>query len=170
MNTTEYKLSKKLINFLFLYYGALLIACIILSIRIFIALFDGINDNCILHLSFISSIISAIMMCSVNYIRKLYKNLIAGNVSIEEKDTAVLIGCFAYFFFRPFFAIALVIIVIVAILSGAFMVIGSLDYIINQKFLFLCYVIAGFVGYSTGITLDKFERISKENINKVKES
>ena len=50
------------------------------------------------------------------------------------------------------------------LLSGMFIVTGNLDYILNIKFVYLCVVLSSFLGYSVGDLLDKFEKVSKKQI------
>ena len=51
------------------------------------------------------------------------------------------------------------------LLSGMFVVTGNLDYILNEKFVYLCVVLSCFLGYSVGDMLDKFEKFSKEKVS-----
>ena len=53
---------------------------------------------------------------------------------------------------------------IISLLSGMLVIIGNLDYIINEKFLYLCVILSSYIGYSIGHVLDKFEISSQEKI------
>lgn len=69
---------------------------------------------------------------------------------------------------RPLYAFVFSIISIYCLLSGLFIVTGNVDYIINEKFLYLCAIISSFIGYSVGHVLDRFETISQEQIEHIR--
>ena len=106
------------------------------------------------------------MLSSIKYIKRLYKACITGRV-IEITTKFGEIGNFIYFLLRPIFALVFTIVMIFTLLSGMFIVTGSLDYIINEKFLYLCAILSSFIGFSTGHMLDKFETIAEKEINKI---
>lgn len=164
-DTLEYELSKKSVILIFLYFFLLLAGGGITLIVLLLHLFD---DNTLKHLivkTILSSLSASSMLCSTQYIKRLYKACITGRV-IECKSFFRCFGNIIYFLTRPFFAYAFVILMIFSLLSGMFLVTGSLDYIINEKFLYLCVILSSFIGYSIGHIIDKFEIISKETVDK----
>lgn len=156
-----YSLSKKMLIFLFIYYFVILISGGILAIIIACNLMEEVNQEQIIKLAFVISIAVSGMLCSVQYIKRLYKACLTNRIEISN-DAIKCIGNVTYFVFRPFFAFAFSIVMIFMLLSGMFAVTGNLDYILNKKFVFLCVIISGFLGYSVGNFLDRFEKISKE--------
>lgn len=107
------------------------------------------------------------MLCGLQYIQRLYKACIAhrivGNITISGR-----MGNIMYFVIRPICSFAFVIVMIFALLSGMYIVTGNLDYVINEKFLYLCVIFSSFIGYSIGRVLDKFGIISNKQIENIK--
>ena len=99
--------------------------------------------------------------------KRLYKACITDRI-IECYSTFGQLGNIVYFVLRPFYSFVFVITMIFALLSGMFVITGNLDYIINEKFLYLCVILSSFIGYSVGHVLDKFELYSKEKIENLK--
>lgn len=164
-DTLVYHLSKKILIFLFIYYFAILICGGILAIKIACDLTSQLNQEQIMKMAFTVSVAVSGMLCSIQYIKRLYKACLTDRIEIS-KDLKC-IGNATYFIFRPFFAFVFSIVMVYMLLSGMFVVTGNLDYILNKKFVYLCVVISGFLGYSVGDLLDKFEKISKEKISKM---
>ncbi len=75
----------------------------------------------------------------------------------------------AYFLFRPLFSIVFVVVMIVCLLSGMYTVTGVLDYILNDKFIYLSMIISSFIGYSIGNFMDNFQKISDKKITSLTE-
>lgn len=159
-----YVLSKKLLIFLFVYYFVILVAGGMLTIVIACFLTRALCREQIMIMSFTASVTASGMLCSVQYIKRLYKACLTGRMEMRN-DTTKCIGNVTYFFFRPFFAFAFSIVMVFMLLSGMFVVTGNLDYILNEKFVYLCVVLSCFLGYSVGDMLDKFEKFSKEKVS-----
>lgn len=163
-DTIVYCLSKKMLIFLFIYYLAILICGGAFAIDIACDLMRESNQEQIMKMAFIVSIAISGMLCSIQYIRRLYKACLADRIEIKD-DMIKCIGNVTYFIFRPFFASVFSIVMVFMLLSGMFVVTGNLDYILNEKFVYLCVVISSFLGYSVGNVLDKFDKVSKEKIS-----
>lgn len=159
-----YSLSKKMLIFLFIYYFIILISGGIFSIIIACSLMKGVNQDQIVIQAFGVSIAVSGMLCSVQYIKRLYKACLTDRIQISD-DVIKYIGNITYFLFRPFFALAFSVVMVFMLLSGMFVVTGNLDYILNEKFVYLCVVVSSFLGYSVGNLLDRFEKISEEKVS-----
>lgn len=159
-----YSLSKKMLIFLFIYYFAILVCGGILAIRIVCSLMQELDQEQIMKMAFIASIAASGMLCSIQYIKRLYKACLTDRIETQD-DIVKCIGNITYFVFRPFFAFAFSIVMVFMLLSGMFIVTGNLDYILNKKFVYLCMVLSSFLGFSVGNLLDRFEKISKEKIS-----
>lgn len=158
-----YSLSKKMLIFLFIYYFLILICGGIFAIKIACGLMKAVTQEQIMEMAFIVSIAVSGMLCSVQYIKRLYKACLTDRIKVSD-DVVKCIGNVTYFIFRPFFAFVFSIVMVFMLLSGMFVVTGNLDYILNKKFVYLCVVISSFLGYSVGNLLDRFEKISKEKV------
>lgn len=162
-DTITYSLSKNMLIFLFVYYFIIIICGGFLAIRIACFLMENLNQKQTMGMAFIISIAVSGMMCSIQYIKRLYKACLTDRIKSHD-DAIKYIGNVTYFIFRPFFAFVFSIIMVFMLLSGMFIVAGNLDYILNRKFVYLCVVISSFLGYSVGNLIDKFEKISKEKV------
>lgn len=163
----EYTLSKKLLISLFIYYMLILIGGCFCTIHIGYSLAEQVSQPLLLRKTFYISLSVSSMLCSVRYIKRLYKACITERIDTQA-NTLKRIGNFVYFVSRPFFACVFSVVAIFCVLSGMFIVAGSLDYILNEKFLYLCVIISAIVGFSVGKVLDKFEEISIERIKSLK--
>lgn len=163
-----YGLSKNMVIILFVYYFLLFAIGGFISIEIAITLTATVTKSEIVMDAFCVSIAVSGMLCSIQYIKKLYKACIMQRVDVTESDIMKKIGNMAYFIFRPIFAFGFSIIMVFALLSGMFVVTGNLDYILNEKFVYLCAIFASFIGYSIGKLIDKFGSISVEKINSLR--
>lgn len=163
-----YNLSKNMVIFLFIYYFMILILGGIVSIEVARTLTEKVISIQILEKSFIASISVSGMLCSIQYIKRLYKACITERINIVENDIMKRIGNMSYFIFRPIFAFVFSIIMVFAMLSGMFVVTGNLDYMLNEKFVYLCVILSSFLGYSIGKLIDKFDNISEEKINSLR--
>lgn len=161
-----YSLSKKMLIFLFIYYFTILVCGGVFAIIIACSLMQEMNQEQVMKMAFIVSIAVSGMLCSIQYIKRLYKACLTDRIEIND-DMVKCIGNITYFVFRPFFAFAFSIVMVFMLLSGMFIVMGNLDYILNKKFVYLCVVLSSFLGYSVGNLLDRFEKISKEKISNI---
>ena len=166
----EYTLSKKMVISLFVYYLLILVCGCIISIHIGYSLTTPIDQSLLLRKTFIISLSVSGMLCSVQYIKRLYKACITERMD-SQPNAYKKIGNAMYFISRPFFAFVFSVIAVFFMLSGMFIVTGSLDYILNilnEKFLYLCVISSAIIGFSVGKVLDKFESISAERIENLK--
>lgn len=164
-NGTVYYMSKGMIIFLFIYYFVLLLIGGIVSVVIAKEIASEMEGRELLIKTFYVSIAVSGMLCSIQYIRRIYKACISGRIDYGVDESTKKIGTFAYFFFRPFFAFAFSIIMVFSMLSGMFVVTGNLDYILNDKFAYVCIILSSFLGYSIGKFMDRFGDISVEKIS-----
>ena len=121
------------------------------------------DNDAIIIKTIIASLSVSGMLCCLQYIKRLYKACITDRI-IECSSVFGQLGNVIYFILRPFYSFVFVIVMIFAILSGMFVITGNLDYIINEKFLYLSVILSSYIGYSVGHVLDKFEKTSKEKI------
>lgn len=163
----EYTLSEKSVIFLFVYYMLILIGGCMSAIHIGYSLTDQIEQPILLLKTFIISLSVSGMLCSIQYIKRLYKACITERIVVQP-NSYKNIGNIIYFISRPFFAFVFSVVAIFCLLSGMFIVAGSLDYIINKKFLYLCVIVSAIVGFSVGKVLDKFQEISTDRIDGLK--
>lgn len=166
-NEIIYCLSRRMVIFLFFYYSIYLILGGFFSVAIAQTLTQELNTQEILEKSFFISIAVSGMLCSIQYIIKLYKACITERIYLVKEDGLKRLGNNAYFIFRPLFAIAFSIVMVFGMLSGMYAVTGSLDYILNEKFIYLCVIMSGFIGFSIGKVIDKFNNISSEKIKNI---
>lgn len=152
---------------LFSYYILILLFGGFVSVYIARTPMSTLSQTQLLTYTFIASLSVSGMLCSIQYIKRLYKACMTDRVDLSD-DKLKRIGNMMYFLLRPLFSFVFVIVMIFAILSGMFIVTGSLDYILNEKFLYLCVILSSFIGFSIGKLLDKFETMSNEKIENVK--
>lgn len=163
----EYTLSKRLVIVLFLFYALILIGGCIVSISVGVSLTKEVERHLLLRKTFFVSLAVSTMLCAVQYTKRLYKACITDRIDTHP-DTFKRIGNMAYFISRPFFACSFSILCVFVLLSGMYIVTGSLDYILNEKFLYLCVVISAIIGFSVGKVMDKFELMSADRIDSLK--
>lgn len=166
-DSLNYELSKGKLIILFIYFSLILLGGISCSVFVILHLLQGQTPaNRLLCYTIVASFSVSSMLCSMQYIKRLYKACITDRI-IHSETRFGEIGNLFYFLLRPIYALSFTIVMIFALLSGMFIVTGSLDYIINEKFLYLCALLSSFIGYSTGHLLDKFEAISRKEIDKI---
>lgn len=158
-----YTLSTRMVVLLFVYYliwmlGGMAGAGIVLWHTL-----DTTDKKCVIILSFMVSIAMSGTLCSIQYIRRLYRACLTDRVERAATDRR-WIGNMAYFIFRPFFACVFSIVMLFALLSGMVIVTGTVDYVLNERFVYLCAVLSGYLGFSVGKFLDKFEKTSEEAV------
>lgn len=159
-----YNLSKGKVIFLFVYYFFVMLAGGICILKVSGKLMMELEREQILQITFMLSLASSGMLCSMQYIKRLYKACLTDRIETCDSDMKE-IGNMAYFLFRPFFAFVFTIVTVFALLSGMFVVTGNLDYILNDKFVYLCMVTACYIGYSVGKVLDRFEKLSEKKVS-----
>jgi hypothetical protein len=166
-DSLKYELSKKCIYFLVSYYFSLVILGII-CLLIIIAKLGTIKHEQMLLLTIIASISSAGMTCSMQYIRKLYRACITKRIiSPDQENNTSLFGNLLYFLSRPFFSFIFTIITFFAVLSGFIIVIYPVEFVINDRFLYVLVIISSFIGFSTGRIIDLFEELSEKKVNSI---
>ena len=161
-----YTLSKKMVVVIYIYYLIIIIAGIIISIKIMESVTTETPKLELIKNTFIVSLSVSGMLSSVRYVKSLYKACIMERIEASN-NTLKCMGNFAYFIFRPIFSFVFSIIMIFAMLSGLFFISGNLDYILNEKFLYMCVVMSSIIGFSIGKLLDKFENLCSEKINNI---
>lgn len=166
-DSLSFELSKPALITLFIYFSILLLTGIVFSILIMCNLPTNENVSLVIRKTILSSLSVSAMMCSMQYIKRLYKACITDRI-IGCSSPFGQLGNIVYFLLRPIYSFAFVIIMMFSFLSGMFVITGNLDYIINEKFLYLCVILASCIGYSVGDVLDKFEMSSKEKIENTK--
>ena len=158
-----FALSKAAIIILFVYYFVVLLTCLIGAIYVMCNLPIEVDKKTVIIKTIISSFSASGMLCCLQYIKRLYKACITDRI-VESSYKFEQLGNIIYFILRPFYSFAFVTVMIFAVLSGMFVITGNLDYIINEKFLYLSVILSSYIGYSVGQVLDKFEKTSKEKI------
>jgi hypothetical protein len=161
-----YILSKFWLWFIIIYFIAIILSGIIVSIMILSNISNFVLKNILLYTSFVSIAVSA-MLCSVQYLRRLYKACLGGGMQLVKSDDEIKqFGYIMYFILRPIYAIVFVLIAVFALLAGIIFVV-PIDYNINERFLYLCVVMASIIGFSIGRILDGFETLSSKHINNI---
>lgn len=163
----EFALSKRMVIALLIFYALILVVGCIIAANVGISITREIEKPLLLRKTFCVSLAFSTMLCAVQYTKRLYKACITDRINTSS-DVFVQIGNVAYFISRPFFACAFSIFCVYVLLSGMYIVTGSLDYILNEKFLYLCVVISAIIGFSVGKVMDKFESICSEKIDSFK--
>lgn len=162
----KYQLSKGLIIFIFVFYLLLICIGVVVTVLIICKLSDEYTNKQLIIYTFISSACISEALCSVQYVRRLYKSCITEQIN-ENASYIVKLGNIAYFVLRPIFAAVFSVVIVLGMLSGLFIVTGNLDYIINEKFTYMCVIVSSAIGYSIGRVLDKFEEIINGKFNKI---
>ena len=158
-----YVLDKKRLIGLLIYYVVLIIFGMVAVIWICSMPLKEMSESSLLvKYTFIVSLSASAMSCGMQYVRRLYKACITKRVVYYDDNSIELFGNMVYFITRPLFSLAFSTLVVVGLLAGMFLVTGSLDYVINDKFLYLCLIISSLTGYSVGQVLDRFEKISRK--------
>jgi hypothetical protein len=161
-----YTFSKRWLYIIIGYYVVLLFGGIVVSIIIMANISGFVLNNILLYTNFVSIAVSA-MLCSVQYLRRLYKSCINDKVHFYQSGEEVeQFGNIMYFILRPIFAVAFVVVAEFGLLSGV-KIIVPVDFQPNEKFLYLCVAMASIIGFSVGRFLDRFEVLSSRQIDSV---
>lgn len=164
----EYKLSKWMVNFLFILYSVFTIAGIVVLVFI-LSIYDF--ERNLMLCTIISSFAAGLTTCSMQYIRKLYKACISNRIYSGNKvNQYETIGNFFYFMLRPVFACVFIILTIFALKAGMIVIMSSGDFVENDRFLYVSTIIASCIGFSVGKVLDAFEEFSIRKINRILEA
>jgi hypothetical protein len=112
-----YILSKCWFRLIIGYYVAIILAGIFVSILVMANLSGFVSDNILLYTNFTSMAVSG-MLCSVQYLRRLYKACLNNRlIFFHSNEDLQQSGNILYFILRPVFAIIFVIIMEFALLS-----------------------------------------------------
>lgn len=160
-----YTISKKGIIFLYAYFVIILISSLIFCIYVMSNLEILINKNLLLWTS-LCSISSSSIFTSIRYLRVLYKACIDNRIESPENGATKFIGNIMYFILRPIYSCAFVVLIVFAMMAGLIIVTPSVEYIINDRFLYLSVVVSSIVGFSIGDVIDGFAHISKRQVEK----
>ena len=161
-----YVLSSKKIILLTVYYVVVVLASLTTLLWI-MAISSKIASERILFCTGVSSIAAASMLCCVQYLKRLYKACI--DLRINEPETASdlrQLGSVLYFMLRPLYAAVFAVLAIFALLAGVIMV-TAVDFELNSRFLYLCVIVSGIIGFSVGQVLDAFGSISEMRIKNI---
>lgn len=161
-----YTLTKKKTIFLFAYFGLFLLTGIITLVIIMIR--NQYQENIIPN-TIMASFSSCGALCSMQYIKRLYKACLQGRIKESQKTKGnefKELGNFVYFLLRPLFALTFVLILIFSLRSGLIVLAGTNIDIINEKFLYICALASACIGYSVGNVLDRFEQFSTKKVNR----
>lgn len=162
----RYTLSKKCVYIVSIYYIVLILIGIVASVLIMANMQKVVADNILLYTNY-ASISVACMLCSVQYLKRIYKACIEERFDSTKSDSwQKNTGNLLYFFLRPIFASVFVIIAETALLSGVIIVTAT-DFILNERFLYLCVLMSAVIGFTTGRVLDAFENYSSKKIDDV---
>ena len=159
-----YTLTPKWICFLFVYFTLFIIICLIITLK-FLLKFSNTDNNVnnIIKYTLYLSISTSGMLSGVCYNYKLYKACIK-NMIEKDIENLKLIGNLAYFILRPLFSMVFSIVAVIGMLGGMYIVTGNLDYILNEKFMYLSMFVSCMIGFSTGDFMNKFRIFSKNKI------
>lgn len=160
-------LTKCWTTILLFYYSILLISSILLTIWLLGCKFD--YSATIFSDALFGSLAMATVGSTIFYLRKLYKSSI-NNFYYTQSDIPsnylILIGSIFYFVFRPIFAIAFSIIVILGIKSG-FLIIAKEGQEAGNGLIFISMFFSFFVGFLAGSFIKKLEEYGDKIISKV---
>lgn len=164
---TVYTISKKSIWGLTTYFIFLLLAgAVVLSMVIFEV--GKIQNSVVLQKTVYSSMATCVMLCSIQYLKRIYKACLTERmVAPVDGEQLKEIGNILYFVLRPLFSVCFSLVGIFAILSGLIIITTSIDYAVNERFLYVCVIMSGFVGFSIGSVLDKFEAMSIKKVAEI---
>jgi hypothetical protein len=164
--THNYTFSNNWFRVIIAYYIVLLSCGVTVSVLVMANISTFVVKNILLHSSFASMAVAA-MLCSVQYLRRLYKACLEDRVHIIQSGEEIKqFGNVMYFILRPIYAIVFVLVAEFALLSGI-MIIVPIDFQLNEKFLYFCVVVASIIGFSIGQILDKFEALSSKQVDSI---
>lgn len=165
----RYTLSKKSYITLILYFIIILILGLSGCIIIF-AHMESLLQNNLLLWTVICSLCSTCSFSAIHYIKVLYKAAITERIDISNDNSLLKIGNIVYFTTRPIFAIAFSVILVIGLMGGIVILTPSIEFIINERFLYLSVILSSIIGFATGNVLDSYSFFSKERVEKFFES
>ncbi len=159
-----YNLPSKWLAFIIVYLIILFAAGIFFTIFIIINL-QYLSTKNVMTYTLINSLALCLLFCSMKYIRKLYKAGIENRIDTRSTSIIKSLGNILYFVFRPLFSCAFTIMGLLTMLSGILVITVSINYIVNERFLYVASIMSGCIGYSIGTVLDKYQILSERIIN-----
>lgn len=166
-NTNEwFKLSRNNLKGLYFYYTILLIIGV--SGTIVTLLYETIlNSLTVTIISLIGGGASALMGCSIFYLRKLYKSSINKlmNEPNDEDGKYRELGVLFYYYLRPIFAICFSVLFHLG-LKASVSIISVNEVILDSGMIFLTMSVSFFIGFAAGDMLTKIESYSKDVVNR----
>lgn len=162
-----YHLKKWMVITLFGFYSCCMIGGIMFWTYMLIS-YDFTSE--IMKFTMLSSFSGCLATCSMQYIKKLYKACIQDRIILlneDGKEDTKFIGNYVYFLLRPFFACVFVLIGIFALKAGIIVIVSPVQPVENEKFLYICAVMAACIGFSVGKVLDGFETFAEKRIKKI---
>ena len=165
-NSTKWiTLSSYAIIRLFIYYLIILIACLSISVLIFIyysKINAVISDE--FTIALIGSLATSGIGSSIYYIRKLYKACIQKTIlspTAEGSDALQHLGTKFYFVIRPVFSFGFAILLVIGIHLGVFAVSNDTPDLSNG-FTKVCMFMSFFAGFSSGHFIKLLEKKGSE--------
>lgn len=165
----RYTLSKKSYITLILYFIIIIILGLSGCIIIFAHMEHLLESNLLLW-TIICSLCSTCSFSAIHYIKVLYKAAITERIDTSNKNSLLKIGNIIYFITRPIFAIAFSVILVIGLMGGIVILTPSIEFIINERFLYLSVILSSIIGFATGNILDSYSLFSKERVEKFFES
>jgi hypothetical protein len=162
MKNNFFKLSRKKIEYLFIYFTILLFIGIALSILTLN--FESIKDKLtITSFSIIGGIGTALIGSTIFYLRKLYKSSIKSLLSQpqSEQDNINEIGLFIYYFLRPIFAICFSLLIHIGLKVNV-SIVSVKEADIEPGLIYLTMLLSFFMGFASGDVITKLESVSKD--------
>lgn len=162
MKKTFFKLSKKNIKFLFIYFSILLLIGIGLSI--IVLNFEIVNYKFrITSYSIIGGIGTSLIGSTIFYLRKLYKSSIKSLLSqpLNEQDQINEIGLFIYYLLRPIFAICFSLLIHICLKANV-SIISVKGSEFEPGLIYLSMLLSFFMGFASGDVISKLEKVSKD--------
>ena len=165
--SSNYVLSKKWLYIIMIYYSIILITGMIATVYVMVYSHGFTADN-ILFYTNVASLSVAGMLCSVQYLKRLYKACLDERIIfLQEDDEIKQLGHLLFFILRPIYAMAFAIVAKFALLAGV-VIVTSVDHVtINERFLYLSIVMSSIIGFSIGSVLDGFDALSSRHINNI---
>jgi len=161
-----YKLSGKQFWFLCIYFVSLFTVAIVITYQVL--LYENLfSDISISEIGIWGGIGSALIGCTVFYLRKLYKAAINDRFKHPANRTESIrsYGVFLYYFLRPFFAVAFSFFIHISLKAGV-SIITVEEPILDKGFIYLILFLSFFAGFGAGDMLTMLEKRTKNVISK----
>lgn len=162
----EYTLKYWMIVVLFIFYSFNLVLGIVVM-SYFLIKYDFVSN--LMGNTILVSFACCLATCSIQYIKCLYKACIQERVCIDvgcSNFSTKSLGNFIYFLLRPVFACVFILIAVFALKAGIIVITLSETTIVNERFFYICVIMASCIGFSVGKVLDGFETFAQKGIDK----